>query len=889
MVRFSGLFGRRRREHELAEELESHVQLHIDDNIRAGMSPREARRQALLKLGGMEQTKELYRDRRGLPWLETLLQDLRFAVRTLRKAPGFTAVAVITLALGIGANTAIFSAVNAALLRPLPYRDPRRLVWVTEIWHKEHDNESVPSPDYINWSGQAYRFAALAAYDGGGEFNLTEPGRPERIEGVGVTANFFQMLGVQPVRGRVFRPQEMLPNGPAVAILSNELWQTRFARDPNVLGKTVTLDNQRYVVVGVMAPGFRFPDQDLKPEVFIPFQLPPRVDWYAKTLADTFVIGRLKPDASPEQARAELGAINQRDFAQVSPPFVRMGRRNVQVQVLGLQSKLAGDFRPALLVLLGAVGFVLLIACTNIANLQLARTAGRQQELAVRAAIGAGRGRLIWQLLTESAMLAGAGGMAGLGVGLAGVHILRRLAPQNMARIGAITVDESVLAFTLVVTCVVTVLFGLLPAVGASRPNVNEGLKSNGSRMAGARGGRKLRRLLASGELALALVLLVGSGLLLRSFIALSNVDPGFDPHGVLTARLNLPPAKYSTPALEWEFLQKLMERLRVLPGVESVGVTNVLLLTGYAGSTAVRFEGQPSLPPGAAPSVPIAAVSPDYFRTVRVPLIAGRFFNIHDGTHNDYPLIVNRAFARRFFFRQEAIGKRVRVGAPDWPWRTIKGVVGDVRQVGISQPPEAEIYRPYASPTADPVAANEIWVPATITIRSKSNLLALTAGLRQQLAGLDPELPISDIATMDQRLARELAPPRFNTMLLGVFAGFALLLAVVGIYGVVAYFASQRTHEIGIRMALGAVPEGIVQLLMREAVVITLLGLTLGLGGALAVTRFMASLLFEIRPTDPVTFAVVLLVMTGVALIASYFPARRATKVDPMEALRYE
>ncbi len=888
-VRLGGLLGKDRCERELAEELESNLQFHIEDNLRAGMTPEEARRCALIRLGGLEQTKELYRDRRGLPRLEALAQDVRYGIRTLRKAPGFAAVAVITLALGIGANTAIFSAVNVALLRPLPYRDPGRLMWITEIWHKEHDNATVPSPDYINWSAQAQSFAELAAYDGGSEANLTGAGEPERIQTVAVTANFFHTLGVGPALGRSFVGREALPDAPAVAILSTELWQRRFGRDPNILGKAITLDDQRYTVVGVMPPSFRFPDQDLKPQCFVPFQLPARADWYAKMLADTFLIGRLRPGATQEQARRELAAINQRDFAQVSPPFLRMGRNNVQVQIVPLQAKLVGDVRSQLLVLLAAVAFVLLIACANVANLQLVRTAARQQEFAVRAAIGAGRARLIRQLLTEGAVLAFAGGAFGLATAIAGIRLLRWFAPQGLSQIAPMAVDRSVLAFTLGVTCLVTILFGTLPGLAASHPDINETLKRAGRRTAGARGGRHIRHVLATGELALSVVLLVGSGLLLRSFILLANVDPGFDPHRLLTARVNLPPAKYSTAAVQWEFLQRLMQQLRELPGVESVGITNVLPLSGYAGETAVRFEDEPSPPPGAAPSVPLTAVSPDYFRTMRVPLLAGRFFAAHDGTHKDFAIIVNGSFAQRFFRNQNAIGKRVRVGAPDWPWRTIVGVVGDVRQLGIAQPPQAELYRPYASPPADPIAANEISLPATVAIRSKSNPVALAATLRHQLAQMDPELPISDIATMDQRLDSSLAAPRFNTTLLGIFAAFALLLAMIGIYGVIAYFASQRTHEIGIRMALGAVPKNILRLLMGEALAITLLGLTAGVAGALALTRYMANLLFEIRPTDPATIVAVCLVLGGVAAAASYLPVRRAMKVDPMIALRYE
>jgi len=888
-MRFGGLFRREQRECELAEELESNLQFQIEDNVRAGMTPQEARRRALIRLGGMEQTKELYREQRGLPWLETLLQDLRYGARTLRKAAGFTAVAVITLALGIGANTAIFSAVNAVLLRPLPYRHPDRLVWVTEIWHKDHDNALVPNPDYTSWKMQAHSFEEMAAYDGGEQFNLTGAGQPERIETAGVTANFFRTLGVEPFQGRDFRPQEALPGGPPVVILSYELWQSRFGLDPDILQKAITLDNQRFSVVGVMPSSFRFPDPDLKPQLFIPFQLAPGVDWNAAWLTDTYVVARLRKGVSRGQAAAELQTINERDFAQVSPVFVRLGRRNVQVQVLALQRKLAGDVRPALLVLLGAVGFVLLIACVNVANLQLARTAARQQEFAVRAAIGAGRARLVRQLVTESAVLAFLGGVLGLGVGIAGIRLLRGLAPPSLSQLVSINLDLRVLAFTAALTALVSIVSGVLPALAISKPDINEALKHSGLRMAGGRGGQTMRKLLAGTELALALVLLAGSGLLLRSFVLLSRVDPGFDPHRVLTARIKLPEAKYSKPEQQRAFLEQLLQRLRGLPGVESVGLANALPLGGYAGEWAMRFEGEAPLPPGAAPSVPVTSVSSDYFRAMHIGLVAGRFFDESDGTNNVLPVIINRSFARRFFPNQDPLGKRVRVGGLTWPWHSIVGVVADVRHVGLDREAEAQLYRPYAAPPNDPTLTVQTMETTILMLRCKNSPLSLAAVLRRQIAEIDSDLPVFDTATMDQRLANALAAPRFNTTVLGIFAGCALLLAMVGIYGVISYFAALRTHEIGIRMALGAVPASILRLLLREASVIVLAGVMVGVAGALAVSRYMAKLLFEIRPTDPATFVAVSLLLGAVATVASYVPARRAMKVDPTVALRYE
>lgn len=821
--------------------------------------------------------------------MEILLQDLRYGLRMLRRSPGFALVAVITLALGVGANTAIFSAVNAAMLRPPPYHDPERLVSISEIWHKQGDYASIPSPDYTNWSSQAHSFVEIAAYDGGSEANLTGAGEPERIPVVTVTANFFQLLGIAPSRGRTFLPQETLPKSPAVAILSYDLWQARFGLDPNILGKSVVLDGEAFTVVGVMPADFRFPDKDLKPQCFVPFRLPTRVDWYAETLTDTFVIGRLRPRITTSQAQAELAQINRRDFAQVSPTFVRMGRANVTLQVLNLQTKLVGNLRPALLVLLAAVGFVLLIACANVANLQLVRSAGRQQEFAIRAAMGAKHVRLIRQLLTEGAIVAFTGGVLGLLIAAAGVRLMHVLAPENLAQIGHLSFDPSVLAFTLAATCLITILFGLLPALITSRADLNQSLKDTGTRTAGAPRMRRLRMLLATVELSLALMLLVGSGLLLRSFVLLSNVDPGFDFRNLLTARLQLPETKYATPEQQWAFYEQVLEHIRALPGVESAAAVDVLPLNGFTGAMGLRFEGQPSPPPGAAPSAPDTMVSPSYFHVMRIPLISGRVFEQQDGTHGDLPLIINESFAHQFFANADPIGKRVRVGAPDWPWRTIVGVVGDIKQLGVAQPSQPEMYRPYATSPGDPVAARGTSFATTIVIRARNNRLDLVPAVRQQITKLDPNLPVFDVATMEQRLASSLAEPRFNALLLGIFSGFALLLAIVGIYGVISYFVSQRTHEIGIRMALGALPANVLRLVMAEGLAILVLGIAFGLAGCVVLTRYMAGLLFEIRPTDPLTIAAVCVALGVVALLASYLPARRAMKVDPMAALRHE
>lgn len=810
--------------------------------------------------------------------MQTLMQDIRFAVRQLRNNTGFTTVAALTLALGIGANTAIFSVVNAVLLRPLPYSDPSRLVWVTEVWPKQHGSASVPSPDYANWGSHARVFAAMAAYDVGNQINLTGSGEPERIEGAVVTSSFFKLLGIQPVLGRGFLPEEDLPDGRPVVILSHDLWQRRFSGDLNIVGKSITLDSERYAVVGVLPRNFRFPHENAQPDCITPFDLPLTVDWYAKAVADTKVLARLRPGVSLEQARADLTAINDLGASQVSPGFSRM-RVGMQVRAIPLQQKLVGDVRPAILVLMGAVDFVLLIACANIANLQLARTANRQREFAVRSAIGAGRVRLVRQLLTEGLLLSSVGGTAGLFVATTGIRILALYAPDNIVDVGQIWIDKWVLGFTLILTCVTGVLFGMAPALGISKLDLNETLKGARSRIEPGYGRGVLRKLLVVVELALALVLLVGSGLLVRSFVRLASVKLGFDPINVLTARVTLPEAKYSTPEQRRAFFEEILRRLEGTPGTQHVSLSSALP-SDENYTAGIRIEGEPSPPPGGAPWVPAGSINPDYFRTMGIPLLAGRFFDKRDGTQLALPVIVNQRFARRFFPDTDPVGRRIRIGAQDGPWHSIVGVVQDVKQFGLNFEVEAEVYRPYLENTRSDM---------TIAIRTSADPVKFAAVVRDRVASIDSDQPIYDVATMEQRLSDSLATQRFNTVLLGIFAAMALLLATVGIYGVVAYLVSRRTKEIGIRIAMGATERDVLRLLIGQGIWLTVFGVALGLAGSSAVTRYLSTLLFSTRPNDPLTIAGVSLLLGSVALLAASMPARRAAKIDPMVALRYE
>ncbi len=815
VFRLGELFGKEQRERELAAEMESHLQMHIEDNLRAGIAPEQARREALMKLGGIEQTKEMIRERRGLPMIEVFLQDLHFGARMLRKNPGFSAIAVMTLALGIGANTAIFSVVNTVLVRPLPYRDPGKLVWVDEYWPRMNDN-MVPNPDYTNWNLHNHHFEEMAAYDGGSQVNLTGAGEPERIESVSVTANLLHVLGVKPSLGRSFLTEEAQLGGRRVALLSYGLWKRKFRGDPNISGKAVTLNKESYPVIGVMPPDFRFPDRRANPQILLAFQLPPKVDWTAKSLALTQVIGRVKPGVTLAQANAELAALSQQTNADIPAMFIHM-RDGLQVHVTGLHEKLVGDVRPTLLILLAAVAFVLLIGCVNIANVQLARTASRQKELAVRAAIGAGRGRLLRQLLTEGALIAASGGVAGLLVAAGGVRLLRAYAPTSFLQIGPITIDTWVLFFAFGITCLTAMVFGTVPALRASKPDVIANLKEGRVVSEGGYGQHRLRSVLVISQLALAVVVLVASGLLIRSFLRLSNVDPGFDSNNLLTVSTALPETKYVAPAQRRAFFEEVLQRVSKLPGVRSVALTSSLPL---------------------------------------------------------------KVFAQRFFPNDDPIGKRIRFGPTESPWSTIVGVVGNVRHTGPDREAEPQVYVPYAG---NPPST------AMLAVRTDSDPRNLAAVVRDQVTAVDTEQPVFGVSTMEQRVLDSLSGPRFNTTLLGFFGFVALVLAVGGVYGVVAYFVALRTHEFGIRLALGASQRDVVGMVMTQGIAMTAAGLGLGLGGAFALTRYLSTLLYGIRPTDPITFAGVALILAGAALLACYIPALHAMRIDPMVALRCE
>jgi putative ABC transport system permease protein len=875
------LIRRKRAEQELDEELRTHLERQIEQNVARGMDPEEARYAARRLFGGMEQVKERCRDMRGLNFIESIIQDLRYGLRQLRRSPGFTAVAVITLALGIGANTAIFSVVDAVLIRPLPYADPARLVWISDYVPSMHGT-LVTDPDYTVWRSKNKVFSQLAAYGGGADYNLTGEGRPQRVEGWAVTANFLPTLGIQPALGRNFLPEEALPGAELfeprspVVVISHRLWD-RLGRNVHILGKSLMLDGTPYTVIGILPANFRFPAES-QPDLIRPTGLSPKPVWNVqRPMLLVRVVGRLKAGVTIEQARSDVSVMNHWILAQYPPAFKRMGA-GLHVEVIPLHRKLAGTARAFLLVLLGAVGFVLLIACVNVANLQLERTASRRREIAVRMAVGAGRRRMIRHLLMESSMIAVSGSFVALVVAFGSIHILRVLAPPQILDPEAIRIDLRVLVFTFALGALSAILFGLAPAAQAARTDLSKAMKDGTASEPPSR--RRLRSLLTLSEIGLAVVLVVGSALLVRSFILLMDVDPGFNTTHLLTAQTWLPGPEYSRPARQVAFLQEVLSRVEALPGVIRAAGGIGMPFSGLESTDWVTVEGRPQPPLGTGPRAAVSSVSEDYFRTLQVPLVAGRFFTAHDAQGGPPVVIVNRAFVRSLFPGQSPIGRRIRLGGPSSTWLNIVGVVGDVRYGGLDQPNWAVVYTSYRQAPSPYIS---------IIVRTATKPSAIASALRAQVEAIDKNQPIFDVRTMQQRIAETVGSRRFNMLLLTSFALLALILAAVGLYGVVSYSVSQRTHEIGVRMALGAQQRNVLQLVVGQGMLLALIGVAIGIGGAVGLTRFLSGLLYGVKPTDPLTFIVVSLLLTAVALLACYIPARRATKVDPMVALRHE
>ena len=878
LVRLFGFFNRTRREREFAEELESHLALHIEDNLRAGMSPEEARRQAHIKLGGVTVTQELHREQRGLPMLEILFQDLRFGLRMLRKHPGFTSIAVMTLALGIGANTAIFSVVNAVLLRALPYPEPGRLVrfWESNPGHGWPEF-AASAPNFADWRKQQSVCEQLAAYEFN-TFNFTGSGEPERVATVSVTANLFSALGVLPAHGRNFLPEEEQSGRNHVAILSDGLWQRRFGADPSLIGRQIQLSGENYTVVGVMPPRFQLTQGT---ELWVPLTLDPavqpgRADRSSHNLS---VIGRLKPGVSLAQAQASMDTIARQLEQQYPKSNTGWGVRMSTFYDWIVPEQI----RRSMLVLFAAVGFVLLISCANVANLLLARASARQLEMAIRAAMGASRWRVMRQLLTESVLLSTLGGLVGSLLAFWCTDLIKASTALNIPRLNETRLDVKVLGFTFLIALLTGLIFGLAPAWQASRLALNETLKEGGRSGSGGKR-QRLRGALVIAEVALALVLLVGAGLMIRSFTHLKNVSLGFAPNHVLTMQLALPTAKYGQGAPRVNFFDQLLQRLRAVPGViDASAVTALPLAGGGTWVEEVTLEGRDAAPGGTPLPADVSAVMPHYFHTIGIPLLAGRDFTEQDrGAYwlGEVPLtlIVNETFARRYWPNENPIGKRFSPG--NGPFGTVIGVVGDVRSLSLEREARPAFYFSYG----------HFGLPAlTIVVRTSALPEAMTAALRAQVYALDHDLPVYNIRPMEQIVSNAAGQPRFQTMLLGLFSAVALLLAAIGIYGVMAYTVTQRTHEIGVRMALGAQTRDVLQHVLGQGMKFVLMGATLGLAGAFVAARALKSMLFGVSPADPLTFAAVTVFLALIAFAACWIPARRATKIDPMIALRSE
>ena len=809
--------------------------------------------------------------------MDHLIRDTRFALRTMAKKPAFTAVAVIIIALGIGANTAIFSLVRAVMLRPLPFADPDRLVMVWEDASFLNFPKNTPAPaNYVDWKERNESFQDMAALRMR-DFNLIGDGEPEKVYGYAVTGNFFSVLGVEPVVGRTIAADDDRPEANKVAVISYPLWQSRYGGDPGIVGRDILLDDRKHTVIGVMPRGFQFLDPDVRiwvPAAFTPQQLAARGSHYLQ------VVARLKPAVTIERANSDIKAIT----AQIARDYPDQASR-LDAYVVSLTEELSGETRRPLIVLLVAVAFVLLIASANLANLLLSRAIGRSKEVAVRTALGASRGRLVRQLLTESVLLSFAGGVAGVLVAIWSFEFLGQLIPPGLRLFVDLRIDAMVLIFTLVLSVFTGIVFGLAPALQSLNVDLNEALKQGGGRTSLSTGHRRLQNAMIVSEVALAMVLLVGAGLLIKTFSRLSDQYSGLRAESVLALRTQLPGSRYEQPARRFAFYKQVLERVNALPGVVSAAYTTSVPLDWRGGTNGISIEGRP-VERGEIHDANHRQISADYFPTIGIPMVKGRLFNDGDNEQSIPVAIINKTMANEFWPGEDAVGKRFKQSSPDSPdpWIEIVGVVGDLKQMGAEKPTKPEMYFPYQQVPDQP------WYgPRDLVIRTSVPPLSLTSAVISKVRELDPDQPVSDIRTMEAVLGEEFGQRQTGTTLLGAFAALALLLSAIGLYGVLSYFVTQRISEFGLRMALGAQSRDILFLVLKRGMGLALVGLAIGIAASFALTRLMQSLLFEVSASDPIVFALIAGLLLAVAFAACVIPARRATKVDPMIALRCE
>jgi predicted permease len=878
---------RSRVEREMDAELRFHIEAYAEDLVRRGVAREEALRRARLEFGGVERAKEECRDARGASFIETLVQDIRFASRMLRKSPGFTAVAVLTLAVGIGASAAVFSLVNAILLKPLPYPDSSRIV-LPELISPPGVNLGS---EYFPWGQAQFRmltrdahpFQTVGAFQND-TFNLTGAGEPASLDGFRASQEFFPALGVSPALGRTFTAEEDQPGHEYEVILGDRMWRERFAADRDVLGRTVDLNGYAYTVVGVMPAEFAFPRAEempssfnfpREPQLWVPLAIPAEPKPGPSELA---VVARLKSDLTVAQAQAAMDLITKHVESQ---DHRYVGWFNTRV--VPLQRQVVGDTRRPLQLMLSAVGIVLLIACSNVANLLLTRSLARRKEFTLRAALGAGPARLIRQLLTESLLIAIAAGGVGILIAYAGIYFVKALGPSNIPRLREVTLDLPVLAFALGISLATGILFGLAPAIGAARENLVDSLKEGNQRSGGSRITPRLRNALLVSQVALALVLVIAAGLLTRTFFQLLGADGGFNAERVLTFQLPLPALKYAEQDHVVTLFGNVLERLRAVPGVQAAGIGETVPMGGEGESTVIRVPDHPAASQKEMPFANFTVISPGYFSAIGTPLLRGRDFQETDTTDSMPVAIVNAAMERKYWATDGALGKQVGPGSTRFPLLTIVGVVLDVKHTSLREETAPEMYVLY-NQKPWPSLLN-----MRVALRTKADPAAMTESVRENIHAIDPDLPLAKVMTLATLVDDSMAQPRFSVFLLGAFGALALLLASIGMYGVISYSVLLRTQEIGIRMALGAQRRKVFGMVLGQGAQLAGLGIAIGLVVALGVTRLMASFLYGVRATDPLTFFAVSLLLLGLALLACYLPARRAMRVDPMVALKYE